>query len=62
MAPVKKTKENPNNYHCRDCKYATDFHERDYKGEFFLCRCKFFQYSKFLNRDWCSNFKHKDML
>lgn len=46
-------------YHCRDCSHAYDYHEVDYKGDFFLCKCPFFQFSKFLNRDYCERFKLK---
>lgn len=46
-------------YTCKDCRFATDFHEENYKGEFFLCKCKFFHYSRFLNRDYCDNFQKK---
>lgn len=56
---VRKKKERPTHF-CRDCMYATDFHEKDYKGDFFLCKCKFFKYSKFLNRDYCENFSMKN--
>lgn len=55
---AKKVKSD-NPYTCKDCQFATDFHEKDYKGEFFLCKCKFFHYSRFLRRDWCDNFKLK---
>lgn len=41
---------------CRDCIHATDFHEKDYKGEFFLCKCKYSKRSRFLERDTCSNY------
>lgn len=46
-------------YTCKDCIHATDFHEKNWKGEFFLCKCPFFKWSKFLNRDYCNNFKHR---
>ena len=42
---------------CRDCIHATDFHEKDSKGEFFLCRCKFSKRSHFLDRDTCENYQ-----
>lgn len=47
------------NYHCRDCKHAFDFHELNWKGEPFLCKCPFHKYSKFLDKDYCTNFKLK---
>ena len=55
---AKKIKEQ-NLHTCKDCKFATDFHEKNHKGEFFLCKCKFFHYSKFLNRDCCDKFEKK---
>lgn len=45
---------------CRDCRFATDFHEIGAKGEPFLCKCKFQTRSMFLNFDYCVNFKHKN--
>lgn len=54
-------KEQPK-HRCRDCKFATDFHELNPKGEPFLCRCKFQSRSMFLNFDYCSNFKDKRLL
>jgi hypothetical protein len=50
-------KEKPK-YRCRDCKWATDYHERNMEGDYFLCKCPFFEYSRFLNLDWCEKF-HK---
>lgn len=41
---------------CRDCVHATDFHEKNYKGEFFLCKCKYSNRSRFLDRDTCENY------
>ena len=55
---AKNTKER-HNYFCRDCQYATDYHEKNYKGEFFLCKCKFQKRSMFLNKDYCNNFKRR---
>ena len=54
---AKKVKLSETKYHCRDCKHSYDWHEKDYKGEFFLCRCPFFKYSKFLNKDYCEHFE-----
>ena len=45
--------------HCKDCVYATDFHEKDSNGEFFLCKCKYSTRSRFLLRDACPNYKNK---
>lgn len=46
-------------YHCRDCQYSYDWHEKDWRGEFFMCKCPFFKYSKFLNSDVCDKFEKK---
>lgn len=46
-------------HRCRDCKYATDFHELNAKGEPFLCKCRFQKRSMFLNLDYCVNFRNK---
>ena len=54
---AKKT-EKPQ-FFCRDCRFATDFHEKNYKGEFFLCKCKFQKHSMFLNKDYWREFKRK---
>lgn len=53
-----KKKELPTLF-CRDCKHSYDYHEKNYKGEFFLCKCPFFKYSRFLNKDYCNEFKRK---
>lgn len=44
---------------CRDCAHAYDPHELDYKHEPFLCKCPFFQWSRFLNHDTCDKAKMK---
>nr|DAP63805.1 MAG TPA: hypothetical protein [Caudoviricetes sp.] len=31
----------------------------NWKGEPFLCKCPFHKYSKFLDKDYCANFKLK---
>ena len=51
-----KKKEGEKN-RCRDCIHARDYHERNYKGEFFLCKCDYQSRSMFLNIDCCNNFK-----
>jgi hypothetical protein len=56
---AKKIQQKGTQYYCRDCKHAFDFHELDYKGEPFLCKCPFHKFSKFLNKDYCTNFKLK---
>lgn len=49
-------------YHCRDCVHSYDWYEKNLKGEFFMCRFPFFEWSKFLNRDICDKFKKNDEL
>jgi hypothetical protein len=44
---------------CRDCVHAKDFHEKNSKGEFFLCKCQFSHRSRFLDRDTCENYRPK---
>lgn len=53
------TAANAEEYHCRDCVHATDFHDRNYRGEFFMCRCPFQARSMFLNLSFCDNFKKR---
>lgn len=48
-----KDKDNQEQLHCEDCELAYDYHEKDYKGEFFLCKCPYFKFSRFLRRDSC---------
>lgn len=47
---------------CRDCEHSYDWHEKNWKGELFMCKCPFHkngEYSKFLSDPQCSNFKHR---
>ena len=34
---------------CRDCRHSYAHHERDHKGEFFLCKCRRREWSQFLD-------------
>ena len=52
-------KKNITKQYCRDCTHAYEPHEKNYKGECFLCRCPFFNSSRFLNLDSCENFSKK---
>lgn len=56
---AKKQSQPTVRHYCRECANATDFHERNWKGEFFMCKCKFQKRSMFLNHDCCENFKMK---
>lgn len=44
---------------CKDCRHSRDFHEKDCKGDFFLCKCDFQKRSMFLDNDCCENFVKK---
>lgn len=57
MAKKKFSTFSSHGKHCQDCEHAYDYHEKDIKGEFFMCKCPFFTYSRFLRHDFCSNFK-----
>lgn len=57
--PTATGKTVPEGVHCQDCDYSYDYHEKDIKGEFFLCKCPFFEFSKFLRLDICNKFKLK---
>lgn len=46
-------------HYCRDCKHSRDYHTKDYKGEFFLCRCDYQKRSMFLDKDKCEHFERK---
>lgn len=59
MKVASKSKKAPITYRCRDCKHSYECHEIGADGKPFLCRCPFHKWSKFLNRDYCKEFKHK---
>jgi len=46
---------------CSMCIHATDYHELNHKGEPFLCKCRFFKWSRFLYsaNDVCMRFESK---
>lgn len=46
-------------HYCRECAHATDFHEKNLNGDFFMCKCEFHKWSKFLNHDCCEHFRIK---
>ena len=54
-------KEKPR-HTCRDCAHSYDRHEKDWRGEEFLCRCPYYKegrFSKFLNDPQCEMFEPK---
>lgn len=56
---AKKTQQQKPTYTCKDCLHARDFHEKNYKGELFMCKCDYQKRSMFLNRDYCDKFVKK---
>ena len=46
-------------HHCRDCQHSYDWHELNYRGEPFMCRCPYHQWSRFLKHDYCDKFKKR---
>ncbi len=58
MSMAKKIKQE-SKYHCVDCKHSYDYHEKNINGEFFMCKCPFHKWSKFLYRDVCEKFQKK---
>lgn len=53
MANKKKPIIQEREYHCRDCEHSFDYHEKNYMGEPFMCRCPFHKWSRFLDKDFC---------
>ena len=41
---------------CKDCKHSYAPHSQALDGHMILCRCPFFEFSKFLARDICDKF------
>lgn len=56
---AKKKQSIEQRHYCRECAHATDFHEKNWNGEYFMCNCKFHKWSRFLNHDCCEHFKMK---
>lgn len=44
---------------CKDCKHSYEPHSKALDGSMILCRCPFWKYSRFLNRDYCDKFCKK---
>ena len=60
MATRKIQKVEKQELYCRDCELAYDYHEKNVKGELFMCRCPFHKFVRFLNHDTCNDhFKPK---
>lgn len=55
----KATKPAAPEHTCRDCIHSTDWSNRGANGQFILCRCKFQKWCKFLDHDYCNNFKKR---
>lgn len=43
------------NHLCRDCDEAYDFHCKNVKGEFFMCRCPHQPFSMLMNHEGCND-------
>lgn len=60
--PPKKT-EQPK-FQCRDCWHSYDWHEKNWKGELFMCRCPYHnegKYCKFLSDPQCEHFIKREV-
>lgn len=47
-------------YKCKDCKHSYDWHEKNWQGELFMCRCPYYtggKYCKFLKDPQCEHFE-----
>lgn len=44
---------------CKDCRHSYEPHSPAIDGHMILCRCPYFEFSKFLNRDCCDKFSMK---
>lgn len=47
-------------YKCKDCKHSYDWHEKNWQGELFMCRCPYHtdgKYIKFLKDPQCERFE-----
>lgn len=48
---------------CRECRHSFDWHEKNWRGELFMCRCphhKGGKFSKFLDDPQCKMFELRD--
>ena len=58
----KKQREQPK-YQCRHCRHSYDWHEKNWRGELFMCRCKFYKegkYCRFLSDPQCEHFSIRE--
>ncbi len=44
---------------CKDCIHSYEPHSKALDGHMILCRCKFFEFSRFLEHDCCDKFSKK---
>lgn len=59
MKQFKRKKADTTDLRCRDCTESYDWHEPDYYGKPFLCRCQHYKagkFSKFLRDRACELF------
>lgn len=56
MAARKTISNRAVEYTCKDCAYSDDWHNVGADGQMIFCRCKYHQWSRFLNHDYCERF------
>jgi hypothetical protein len=62
MAARKAQKEKPLHV-CKECVHSYDWHEKNWLGELFMCRCPYHKegkFSKFLDDPQCAKFELKN--
>nr|DAT92790.1 MAG TPA: RUBREDOXIN TRANSPORT, RUBREDOXIN, GUILLARDIA THETA [Caudoviricetes sp.] len=60
MARMRKQQQEKPKYQCRHCQHSYDWHEKNWRGEFFMCRCKFSEWCKFLSTPQCEHFLKRE--
>jgi hypothetical protein len=59
MEVRKRKDEEKQKYQCRHCKNSYNWHEKNWKGDFFMCYCDFHKegkFSKLLSDRQCDQF------
>lgn len=60
MASMRRHQKEKPKYQCRHCQHSYDWHEKNWQGELFMCRCKFSEWSKFLSTPQCERFLKRE--
>lgn len=63
MATRKLLRKERLRYTCGDCAHSYDRHEKNWRGELFMCRCPYYKdgkFSKFLNDLQCEHFLKRE--